>query len=118
MDLDAATKPQGVSMIATLGEAIGDLRITEGSTRVFSLGPAFGGNLSHHLKNSELIVIDGLGAPFKRSLNDKNFANLFSPARHRCRLAGGRGGRFGVGLLASAAGALGIGSSIFRRSLA
>ena len=79
MDLDAATKPQGISMIATAGEAIGDLRITEGSTRVFSLGPAFGGNLSRHLKNSELIVIDDLGAPFKRSLNDKNFANLFSP---------------------------------------
>ena len=79
MDLDAATKPQGVSMIATVGEAIGDLRITEGSTRVFSLGPAFGGNLSHHLRNLELIVIDGLGAPFKRSLNGKNFANLFSP---------------------------------------
>jgi len=35
MDLDAATKPQSVSMIATVGEAIGDLRITEGSTRVF-----------------------------------------------------------------------------------
>ena len=78
MDLDKATKPQGTATIATLGSIIGNQLFSIDSTKVFNLGPAFGGDF-HTKTDIELIVVDSLGAPFKRKLNSKQFTNLHSP---------------------------------------
>ena len=79
MDLDEATKPQGTTMIATFGDAITNLTLTEGATKIFSLGPAFGGGIGDFMQNAKLIVIDELGAPFSKELGSKSFSNLYSP---------------------------------------
>ena len=79
MDLDEATKPQGTTMIATMGEALSNLKLSEISTKIFSLGPAFGGGIGEFMGSANLIVIDELGAPFQKSLGSKSFSNLYSP---------------------------------------
>ena len=49
MDLDEATKPQGTATIATLGSIIGNQLFSIDSTKVFNLGPAFGGDFHPRL---------------------------------------------------------------------
>ena len=66
MDLDAATKPVGSTMIATAGLNLSNLSFTEEDSYLGIIGPAFGDSISKQLGQLSYVVFDELGAPFKR----------------------------------------------------
>ena len=68
MDLDAATKPLGQTMIAVTSSLEG-LEHTELATSIGTLGPAFGDSFINAMSNKNLVVFDQLGAPFLKKLN-------------------------------------------------
>jgi len=68
MDLDAATKPLGQTMIAVTSSLEG-LQHTVLGTSIGTLGPAFGDSFINAMSNKNLVVFDQLGAPFLKKLN-------------------------------------------------
>tara|TARA_Y100001970_G_scaffold98563_1_gene123861 strand:+ start:1254 stop:3749 length:2496 start_codon:yes stop_codon:yes gene_type:complete len=68
MDLDAATRPVGTTMIAALGNSLDSLTLSEHGTFIHTLGPAFGDGIINSLSEKSFVVFDELGAPFKRKL--------------------------------------------------
>lgn len=73
MDLDAATKPLGQTMIAVTSSLDG-LHHTELGTSIGSLGPVFGDAFIHAISNKSFTVFDQLGAPFIKKL-DSTYLN-------------------------------------------
>jgi hypothetical protein len=73
MDLDAATKPLGQTMIAVTSSLDG-LYHTELGTSIGSLGPVFGDAFIHAISNKSFTVFDQLGAPFIKKL-DSTYLN-------------------------------------------
>ena len=76
MDLDAATKPVGSTMIATAGLNLSNLSFKEEDSYLGIIGPAFGNSISTHLSQLSYIVFDELGAPFKRSFSQRILNNI------------------------------------------
>ena len=76
MDLDAATKPVGSTMIATAGLNLSNLSFTEEGSYLGIIGPAFGDSASKHLSQLSYVVFDELGAPFKRSFSQRILNNI------------------------------------------
>ena len=76
MDLDAATKPVGTTMIATSGSNLSNLTLSEEGSYVGIVGPAFGNSISTNLSQLSYVVFDELGAPFKRSFNQRILNNI------------------------------------------
>ena len=76
MDLDAATKPVGSTMIATAGLNLSNLFFTEEGSYLGIIGPAFGDSAPKHLSQLSYVVFDQLGAPFKRSFSQRLLNNI------------------------------------------
>ena len=76
MDLDAATKPVGTAMIATSGSNLSNLTLSEEGSYFGIVGPAFGNSISTNLSQLSYVVFDELGAPFKRSFNQRILNNI------------------------------------------
>lgn len=76
MDLDAATKPVGTAMIATAGVSLSALKLKEEGSYIGIVGPAFGNIISEKLSQLSYVVFDELGAPFKRTFNDRILNNI------------------------------------------
>ena len=76
MDLDAATKPVGTAMVATSGTSLSNLELKEQGSYIGIVGPAFGNAISKKLSQISYVVFDELGAPFKRSFNDRILNNI------------------------------------------
>ena len=79
MDLDAATKPSGQTMIAVTSSLEG-LQHTELGTSIGSLGPAFGDAFINVMSNKNLVVFDQLGAPFLKKLDSTLLSKMPSLA--------------------------------------
>ena len=73
MDLDAATKPLGQTMIAVTSSLKG-LHHTELGTSIGTLGPAFGDAFTNAMSTKNIVVFDQLGAPFIKKL-DSTYLN-------------------------------------------
>ena len=76
MDLDAATKPVGTAMIATGGSSLSNLTLKEEGSYIGIVGPAFGNSISKNLSEISYVVFDELGAPFKRSFDQRILNNI------------------------------------------
>ena len=76
IDLDTATKPVGTAMIATTGLSLSNLQLKEEGSYIGIVGPAFGNAISKKLSQFSYVVFDELGAPFKRSFNDRVLNNI------------------------------------------
>jgi len=76
MDLDAATKPVGTAMIATAGSSLANLTLKEEGSYIGIVGPAFGNSISKNLSEISYVVFDELGAPFKRSFDQRILNNI------------------------------------------
>ena len=76
MDLDAATKPVGTAMIATGGSSLSNLTLKEEGSYIGIVGPAFGNSISKDLSEISYVVFDELGAPFKRSFDQRILNNI------------------------------------------
>ena len=76
MDLDAATRPIGTSMIATMGSSLANLHLKEEGSYIGIMGPSFGNSISKTLGQLSYVVFDELGAPFKKSFNKRILNNI------------------------------------------
>ena len=76
MDLDAATKPLGTAMVATIGSSLSNLQLKEEGSYLGIIGPPFGNSISERLSKLSYVVFDELGAPFKRSFSDRILNNI------------------------------------------
>jgi len=79
MDLDAASKPVGQTMIAVTSSLKG-LHHTELGTSIGTLGPAFGDAFTNAMSTKNIVVFDQLGAPFIKKLDSTYLNNLPSLA--------------------------------------
>ena len=76
MDLDAATKPLGSAMVATIGSSLSNLQLKEEGSYLGIIGPPFGNSISKRLGKLSYVVFDELGAPFKRSFSNRILNNI------------------------------------------
>lgn len=76
MDLDAATKPAGTTMIATFGSSISNLQLREEGSFIGIFGPVFGNSAYDSIGNLSYVVFDELGAPFKRTIGSRLLNNI------------------------------------------
>mgnify|MGYP006062606743 FL=1 len=76
LDLDAATKPSGTTMIATIGTTLSDLNTEELGSFISISGPVFGNSIFERLGNLSYVVFDELGAPFPRKLSERILNNI------------------------------------------
>ena len=76
LDLDAATKPSGTTMIATIGTTLSDLNTEELRSFISISGPVFGNSIFERLGNLSYVAFDELGAPFPRKLSERILNNI------------------------------------------
>ena len=75
IDLDAATKPIGDTMVATIGSSLSNLHLKEEDSYIGIIGPAYGNAISKRLGELSYVVFDEDGAPFNKSLNKRVLNN-------------------------------------------